>query len=276
MLTVVAPASMAALPPPRRGSRARCAPRPRRRTRRRPRTSRAPAARPRRHRRMISSLAILSLNSRWIGAGGQKTWHAPAGRVLERLPARRRCPPCCSASQAGDDAAPRPARLTPWTASKSPGEATGKPASMTSTPRSRSARATSSFSSRFIDAPGDCSPSRSVVSKMMMRSDPAWLTLGSPLVTAAGCGCWFPGCFDMSGPRAPGVGPKRVARLSRATSSAGWAEEVAAQRHPGRDTSPAGLRSRRVLHAGVIEPATIVPGAPGGQGSQAPPPHKAV
>ncbi len=58
------------------------------------------------------------------------------------------------------------------TAARSPGDATGKPASMMSTPRSDSAAATSNFSSRFIVAPGDCSPSRRVVSKMRTRCTP--------------------------------------------------------------------------------------------------------
>ena len=56
------------------------------------------------------------------------------------------------------------------TASKSPGDAIGNPASMTSTPNSSSTWAMRNFSSRFIDAPGDCSPSRRVVSKMMTRA----------------------------------------------------------------------------------------------------------
>ena len=55
------------------------------------------------------------------------------------------------------------------TASKSPTEAIGKPASSTSTPNCCSAWATSIFSWRFMLAPGDCSPSRSVVSKMTIR-----------------------------------------------------------------------------------------------------------
>ena len=55
------------------------------------------------------------------------------------------------------------------TASKSPCEATGKPASMTSTPSFSSCRAISSFSSILRVAPGACSPSRSVVSKMITR-----------------------------------------------------------------------------------------------------------
>src|SRR5208283_4912562 len=54
------------------------------------------------------------------------------------------------------------------TASKSPGEATGKPASMMSTPSFTSCRASCSFSSTFIEAPGDCSPSLNVVSNILM------------------------------------------------------------------------------------------------------------
>ena len=56
------------------------------------------------------------------------------------------------------------------TASKSSGEAMGKPASMMSTPSHTSCRAISSFSSEVSEAPGDCSPSRRVVSKMYTRS----------------------------------------------------------------------------------------------------------
>ena len=71
----------------------------------------------------------------------------------------------------------RPATTGPWTsraiactASKSPGEAIGKPASMMSTPRRASWWAISSFSAVFSEMPGDCSPSRSVVSKISTRS----------------------------------------------------------------------------------------------------------
>jgi hypothetical protein len=55
------------------------------------------------------------------------------------------------------------------TASKSPGEVIGKPASITSTPRRDSCWAISTFSAVFSEMPGDCSPSRSVVSKMWTR-----------------------------------------------------------------------------------------------------------
>src|SRR5512132_2439842 len=56
------------------------------------------------------------------------------------------------------------------TAAKSPSDAIGKPASMMSTPIWSSSSATSSFSSWVMVAPGHCSPSRKVVSKMMTRS----------------------------------------------------------------------------------------------------------
>jgi hypothetical protein len=56
-------------------------------------------------------------------------------------------------------------------ASKSPSELAANPASITSTRMRSSCRAMRSFSSLVIEAPGDCSPSRKVVSKMMSRSD---------------------------------------------------------------------------------------------------------
>ena len=57
-------------------------------------------------------------------------------------------------------------RAIVWTASKSPGEVIGKPASITSTPSRASCWAISSFSAVFSEMPGDCSPSRRVVSKI--------------------------------------------------------------------------------------------------------------
>ena len=122
------------------------------------------AARRRRRGRMISCLSILSLNSRWMALVARKTWIRGARRAAG-LPRRGRCRRRCSGP-----ARRSPSRECSWrsrcTASKSPGEAMGKPASMMSTPRSTRAWATSIFSARFMLAPGDCSPSRSVVSKM--------------------------------------------------------------------------------------------------------------
>src|SRR6185503_7466757 len=62
-----------------------------------------------------------------------------------------------------------------WTAAKSPSDAMGKPASMMSTPMSSSSSATAIFSSWVIVAPGHCSPSRKVVSKMTTRSLSDWV-----------------------------------------------------------------------------------------------------
>ncbi len=56
------------------------------------------------------------------------------------------------------------------TASKSPSEAAGNPASITSIPSFSSWPARRSFSAVFMLAPGLCSPSRRVVSKMITRS----------------------------------------------------------------------------------------------------------
>src|SRR5216117_1931600 len=53
------------------------------------------------------------------------------------------------------------------TARRSPSDALGNPASITSTPSVSSWRARRSFSSAVMELPGACSPSRSVVSKMM-------------------------------------------------------------------------------------------------------------
>src|SRR5919106_1520138 len=61
-------------------------------------------------------------------------------------------------------------RATSRVASKSSSEEIGNPASMTSTFSRASWRAISSFSMVFMENPGACSPSRSVVSKMMTRS----------------------------------------------------------------------------------------------------------
>ena len=55
-----------------------------------------------------------------------------------------------------------------FTALNSPSLAAGNPASMTSTPRASKASATSSFSLMCMLHPGDCSPSRSVVSKIFI------------------------------------------------------------------------------------------------------------
>src|SRR5260370_30130292 len=71
----------------------------------------------------------------------------------------------------------RTSRATPRTASRSPREAIGKPASTTYKAGFSSVRASRSFSSTFMEKPGDCSPSRRVVSKMPT------LSIGSPSVS---------------------------------------------------------------------------------------------
>ena len=55
-------------------------------------------------------------------------------------------------------------------ASKSPGLAAAKPASIISTPNFSNCKASLIFSSMFIEAPGLCSPSLKVVSKILIIS----------------------------------------------------------------------------------------------------------
>src|SRR5262245_45889493 len=100
------------------------------------------------------------------------------------LVARNRCSRGRAASRIADQArsmssalqrarpaitGPSISRAIDWTDSQSPRDAAGNPASMMSTPSSASARATRSFSGCVMVQPGDCSPSRSVVSKIRTR-----------------------------------------------------------------------------------------------------------
>ena len=119
--------------------------------------------------RTISSLAFLSLNWRWMALVARKTW------IRARSPAGFSAAAQASMSPLMQRASPAMRHFlisaaTFLTASKSPGDAAGKPASMMSTFSFSSCRATCSFSCRPMLAPGHCSPSRSVVSKMITWS----------------------------------------------------------------------------------------------------------
>ena len=117
---------------------------------------------------------------------------------------------------------PRISRAMRSTLSKSPGEAMGKPASMTSTPSSASACAMRSFSSMFIEKPGLCSPSRSVVSKMMMRS--------AAIVPKLGCSMVMTVVSRRSGVRSVVLKPLRHGSRTRSSG----ARKSKKQAEPGR------------------------------------------
>ena len=89
------------------------------------------------------------------------------------------------------------------TASKSPWLAIGKPASMMSTPRRASCSAISSFSPTSSEMPGDCSPSRRVVSKIMHPS-PCRHLFSLARAFSAVCPRTNPGTKNPLGPRARG------------------------------------------------------------------------
>src|ERR1700730_4049257 len=105
----------------------------------------------------------------WMSDVEMKVWIRGRPASLTAFAADSMSANCVRASPA--ITGPSTWRAIPWTASKSPGEAIGKPASITSTPSRASCWAISSFSDAFSEIPGDCSPSRSVVSKISTRSD---------------------------------------------------------------------------------------------------------
>ena len=114
------------------------------------------------------SSRMRSFRRMWIGEVAMKVWmrgraapaSASAARSMSRSSARARPHTAHSVI-----AAP-----ISRTAANSSGLAIGKPASITSTRSCCRARAIFSFCARVIDAPGLCSPSRSVVSKMISLS----------------------------------------------------------------------------------------------------------
>src|SRR6266566_169260 len=92
------------------------------------------------------------------------------GRWLSRTAFQAASISCLEVRARPQITGPSTSRAIACTDSKSPGEVIGKPASITSTPRRASWCAISSFSCRFSEIPGDCSPSRRVVSKISTRS----------------------------------------------------------------------------------------------------------
>src|SRR5688572_3854127 len=130
---------------------------------------------------LTSSRVVCSWWRMWMSEVEMKVW-------MRGRSASRTAPQAASMSSAWVRA--RPATIGPstfraisCTASKSPGEVIGKPASITSTPRRASWRAMSSFSPVLREMPGDCSPSRSVVSKISTRLGSGWVVMSLPVVS---------------------------------------------------------------------------------------------
>ena len=112
-----------------------------------------------------SSSVMRSLSRRWEGETPMPVWMR--GRLAHLSASAARSMSFSTARVRPQTTQSSPARRPiSCTERKSPGEEMGKPASITSTPMRMSCWAMTSFSSVFMDAPGLCSPSRSVVSKM--------------------------------------------------------------------------------------------------------------
>jgi hypothetical protein len=111
-----------------------------------------------------------SFISMWTGLVARKMWMRERRAPARASPAASRSSARVRASDATVGPVTEPA--TARTPSKSPGDAPAKPASITSTPRRCSCPAISAFSCGCSAMPGDCSPSRSVVSKTwILRGD---------------------------------------------------------------------------------------------------------
>ena len=100
----------------------------------------------------------------WIGDVAMKTWMR--GRSACRTASHARSTSLKPVRDRPAIVDPRTPLAMASTASKSPWLAIGNPASMMSVPRRASCSAISSFSPTSSEMPGDCSPSRSVVSKI--------------------------------------------------------------------------------------------------------------
>ncbi len=120
-----------------------------------------------RARPITSSRVFCIWNSMWMSDVETNVWMRGRSESLTAFHAASMSALLARASPA--ITGPCTSRAIASTASKSPGEAIGKPASMTSTCRRASCWAISSFSVVFSEMPGDCSPSRSVVSKISTR-----------------------------------------------------------------------------------------------------------
>src|SRR4051794_23656522 len=116
---------------------------------------------------MTSSRVVCSFRSMWMSLVAMKVWMRGRSESLTAFHAASMSATAVRASP--QMTGPSTSRAIAWTASKSPGEVIGKPASMMSTPSRESWSAISTFSGLLSAMPGDCSPSRSVVSKIRTR-----------------------------------------------------------------------------------------------------------
>ena len=114
-----------------------------------------------------SSREDCSWCSMWMSLVEMKVWMRGRSESLTAFQAASTS--CAFARASPQITGPCTSRAIACTASKSPGEEIGKPASIMSTPSRASWCAISSFSCLLSEIPGDCSPSRRVVSKILTR-----------------------------------------------------------------------------------------------------------
>ena len=124
---------------------------------------------------------------------------------------------------------------TACTPSKSPGEEAAKPASITSTPSRSSCSPISTFSSGRRAIPGACSPSRSVVSKMLILRELNVFLLDSPAIAGGPVASDVGVCALQRVVDAPLEGENQEDEADRP----GWGCGAAKKRAPGCSTASA-------------------------------------
>ena len=125
--------------------------------------------------------------------------------------------------------------------STSPGEEMAKPASMMSTPSRSSWRAISTFSAAFSAMPGDCSPSRSVVSKIRTVS------------VGIACVLLLIGERAHLSRRVPVRMRRRAAREQKSVALAGEEQEEAEQRDRERGQESDRTPAQRGAGSGLLD-----------------------
>ena len=150
----------------------------------------------------------------WMSLVAMNVWIR--GRAASRTAFQAASMSCLPVRASPQMTGPSTSLAIACTDSKSPGEVIGKPASITSTPSRASWWAISSFSCLLSDIPGDCSPSRSVVSKIRTRLLSSRLAAPVPLMPSLPfLSRWsFPLCWVCGYAAATHYSPRRGSRSS--------------------------------------------------------------
>ena len=186
---------------------------------------------------LTSSRVVCSLRSMWMSLVAMNVWMRGRSASLTAFQAASMS--CLLVRARPQMTGPSTSRAIACTDSKSPGEVIGKPASMTSTPSRASWWAISSFSCLFSEIPGDCSPSRRVVSKIRTRVCSARRRRGVAAALCRSCRSHAPSRSRLPLPLCWVCGYAAATRYSPRGGGAGEARGRELERHLRRRLAPA-------------------------------------